>query len=416
MSTKRRARRAGTTGSPALEYLGLIRKRMQAIRREMPALTKMGEKMAGELLAGGALFAPPVASFWRNEFSGRAGGLMAIRHRPWSQPRHSHDVCYFALPRADRWDDRAEEQLRTLVKTRAQLFAVGRPDELGGRADPARFAAFTGGVPDAQGLYAYGEHRPLAPLRLFELMVRGWVTAGEMIGAATRAGKMPIVYMSVWFEGSSVRNASMLKWNNLREPRLMSVFHENMYIPPMEAGRVGGEFLDFLEGLAGTLESQADLLAAAGRWLADAWRAHKRIWTVLVGHSYPEILDFPSQHRERDYPVAWGRSMSNLAKAFPRGLGAGDVGLHLGYGPVNVPAARGLLRRGVRLIHTTPYGPMADMRPHRNFLWFDLPWRPGDGTVDVPGYGVRVLPGSSSAQTMAFFAILCEMAERMGWR
>jgi hypothetical protein len=293
---------------------------------------------------------------------------------------------------------------------------VGGADELGGRADPKRFAGFTGGAKPGEGLYAFNNHTPLAPVRLFEQFVRGWVTAGEMIAACTRAGRMPVIYMSVWFEGSMVRNASMHKWNNLREPRLMDMFHKDMYIPPLAGGRVGGEFLDFQEGILHRLEQQADRLAAAGRWLAEARQAGKRIWAVITGHSYPQILDFPEDHQERDYPVAWGHSMSDLGRAFPRSLGRGDVGLHLGYGPVNVRAARGLLKRGIRLIHTTPYGPMADMKPHRNFLWFDLPWRPGDATVDVPGYGVRVLPGSSSAQTVAFFAILCEMAERMGWK
>jgi hypothetical protein len=81
-----------------------------------------------------------------------------------------------------------------------------------------------------------------------------------------------------------------------------------------------------------------------------------------------------------------------------------------------VPAAEALLKRGIRLIHTTPYGPMAAMKPNKNFLYFDLPWRPGDAEVDIPGYAVRILPGSSSVMTMAYNAILCEMAERMGWR
>lgn len=416
MSTKRHTKKSPPTGTPALRYLALIRKRLGAIRRDMPVLTKMGQRMADALLAGGSLFVPPVAAFWRNEFCGRAGGLMGIRRRPWNAPRARHDVVYFALPDPRRWDPAADERLTALMKTRSQLFVVGREDELSGLAGRDRFAGFTGGVKADDGLYAFGDHRPLAPLRLFEQIVRGWAVAAEMIGACTRVGKMPIIYMSVWFEGSTARNAAMLEWNNLREPRLMSVFHKDMYIPPLSAGYVAGEFLDFLDGIAAKLEAQADLLAKAGQWLAQAKRAGKRIWTVLVGHSYPTILELPANMKDCDYPVEWGRSMSDLGRAFPGSLGAGDVGLHLGYGPVNVRAAQSLLRRGVRLIHTTPYGPMREMRPHRNFLWFDLPWRPGDSTVEVPGYGVRVLPGSSGAQTMAFYAILCETAERMGWR
>ncbi len=42
--------------------------------------------------------------------------------------------------------------------------------------------------------------------------------------------------------------------------------------------------------------------------------------------------------------------------------------------------------------------------------------RPGDACVDVPGYSVRILPMSSTCHTMAYFAILSEMAERMRWK
>lgn len=56
----------------------------------------------------------------------------------------------------------------------------------------------------------------------------------------------------------------------------------------------------------------------------------------------------------------------------------------------------------------------ASLPEHKNFIWLDLPWRPGDASVDVLGYSVRILPMSSTCHTMACFAILSEMAERMG--
>ena len=70
----------------------------------------------------------------------------------------------------------------------------------------------------------------------------------------------------------------------------------------------------------------------------------------------------------------------------------------------------------MRFIYTTPYGRPAALKDHKNLLWLDLPWRPADATVDVPGYSVHILPMSSSAHTMAYFALLCELAERMEWR
>ena len=75
-----------------------------------------------------------------------------------------------------------------------------------------------------------------------------------------------------------------------------------------------------------------------------------------------------------------------------------------------------ILDRGVRFIYTSPYGRPQGLKDHPNLIWLDLPWRPGDATVDIPGYSVRALPMSSSAHTMVYFAIICELAERMGWK
>jgi hypothetical protein len=146
--------------------------------------------------------------------------------------------------------------------------------------------------------------------------------------------------------------------------------------------------------------------------MAQAVRAGKRISTVAVGHSYPEILEVADLKR---YPLAWLPSISDLRQAHPADLGAGDVALHLGYSPVDVGDVQRILDRGVRFIYTSPYGRPATLRDHKNLLWLDLPWRPGDATVDVPGYSVRILPMSSSAHTTAYFAMVSELAERMRW-
>ena len=395
--------------TPAAQYLRLIRKSLAGIRRDIPALAKLGEAMAQPVLAGGDLVPSPVSAFWPSEFSGRAGGLMGIRWHGFV-PAKKTDVAYFALPDRRRWDPERDEHLSRLVKSPGRLFVIGRPEDVAPLAR-RRFAGFTGGAAPEAGLYGVGETRPLAPLRPLEQIVRGWSAAGEFVAACTRAGRMPILWMSVWLEGALVRNASFTRLNNLREPFPVPMFHEDRYIPPLAAGRVAGEFVGFVEGMLESLESQTGALARAGRWLAEAKRAGRRVWTVAVGHSYPEILDRPP-----GYPLEWGHSVSDLAKAVPADLGPGDVALHLGYSPVNVADVKRICGRGIKFIYMSPYGRPATLGDHRNLLWLDLEWRPGDACVDVPGYGARLIPSSSSAHTMAYFAILSEMAERMGWR
>jgi hypothetical protein len=405
--------------TPALQYLNLIRKRLNAIRTDLPKLTALGEAMAGHMLAGGNLYTPPVNRFWVTEFNNRAGGLMGIH---WPEKPRRHDVAFFALPDPRAWDPRKDQTLTALLKSKAQLFAIGAKADVVALGSTKRFAGFTGAAGADEGLFGMPGIKPLACLRPFDMFVRGWIATGEMIAACTRAGKMPMVWMSYWLEGSWVRNQYFLETDNIREPWLMPFFHKRMYIPPLREGRVGNEFLDFSAGIHKLLEAQADKLALAGRWLAEAKKAGRLNWAVAVGHSYPQVLGLASQGnwpgtggKDYTYPINWGGSFSNLRKAVPMSLRDGAVCLHLGYSPVDVKDVAAILKRGVRFIYSSPYGRPANLPEHKNFIWLDLPWRPADATVDVPGYSVRILPGSSTAQTMAYFAILSEMAARMGW-
>jgi hypothetical protein len=143
--------------------------------------------------------------------------------------------------------------------------------------------------------------------------------------------------------------------------------------------------------------------------MSAAARAKKQISTVLVGHSYPEILEIADPGT---YPINWLPSISDLQKAHPSDLGEGDVALHLGYSPVDVPDVQRILDRGIKFIYTSPYGRPDNLKDHPNLIWLDLPWRPGDATVDIPGYSVRLLPMSSSVHTIVYFALLSEMANR----
>ncbi len=401
--------------TPAMQYLKLVKKSLARVRKDVPAISAMGEKMASHLLAGGELYDSPVCPFWPHEFGGRAGGLMGIRH---GKPKDKNDVAFFCVPDRRNWDAKNDKVLAKLMESKSQLFVIGREDDVAA-VGSGRFAGFTGGAEPEEGLYGYGKYRPLAPVRLFEQFVRAWIATGEMITACIRGGKMPTIWMSVWLEGALVRNSGMVTvaHNNLREPWPVPLFHEDRFIPPLAPGYACGEFLDAMDRILDVLVNQAAQLDQAGEWMAQAKAAGKRNWAVLVGHSYPRILDIPMEEpKTSEYPIEWGHSYSDLSIALPKDFTRGDTALHLGYAPVNMKAFAAIMKRGIRLIHTTPYGRPAELKDRPNFLWLDLPWRPADASVDIPGYSVRILPSSSSAQSMAYNAILCSMADRMGWK
>jgi hypothetical protein len=401
-----------TVRTPALEFLAQARGRTAALRREAALFTRLAEKMAQPLLAGGGFCLPPVGTFSKSEFSGRAGGLMGVL--PEKDSVSSKDVAFFALPDPRGWKPREDEAFQKELSSRRRLFVIGRPDELEGKFR-RRISGFTGGARADEGLHALGEHRPLAPFRPLEQLLRGWLTTGEMIAACTRAGRMPVIWMSVWFEGAFARNTSVIKHDSNRgEPGRVPLFHsKDFYIPPLPAGHVAAEYLRLADSMIETLERQARALTRAGEWMAQAHRAGKRVAATAVGHSYPHILGLP---KESGYPVRWEPTNSNLATAVPADLGKGDVYIHLGYAPVDVGKVSAILRRGIRLVYTSSYGRPEALKDHAGLLWLDLPWRPGDASIDVPGYSVRILPLSAVAHTLAYSSLLSEMAGRMGWR
>ena len=121
MATK--AKPSAAVGSPARRYLKLVRSRIRAIRRDMPALVKMGEKMAASMLAGGRFFAPKLAAFWPSEFGGRAGGFMGLARQLDRKPNRAKDIAYVALPDPARWDPANDKTLAGLLRSPAQVFA-----------------------------------------------------------------------------------------------------------------------------------------------------------------------------------------------------------------------------------------------------------------------------------------------------
>jgi len=398
------------TVSPSAAFLGLVGKQLAGVRRDMASMTKLGTKMGQRLLAGGRIWPVPVAEYWRGEFIGRAGGLMAIYDTK-LLPQADTETVYFALPKHPGYDPAKDALLQKLLtEGQTSLVLNGTAAEMKSLgAAGKRVLGCTGGVSADAGLFKDASGQPLVPLWPLEQFVRGWVTAGEMIAACTRGGKMPIIWMSIWLEGARVRNAYFSTADNLREVWHVPVFHDAWYVPPLAEGYAGGAFLDELERIVGVIGSQRAAIAKAGQWMASAKAAGKTVHTVMVGHSYPTLLELD---KRPDYPVTFGRTDSNLATALPKTLGAGDVAIHLGYAPVDCADVQRILDRGVRFVYTSPYGRPAGLKNHKNLLWLDLPWRPADATVDVPGYSVRILPMSSSAQTVLYYSLLSEMLGR----
>src|SRR6185437_14137925 len=101
-------KQGAAAGDAAGMYLGQIGERLTAIREAVPAITRMGERMAKNLLAGCKFSIPPVAKYYPSETGHRAGGMMGIRWWGSFQPGPK-DVALFALPDARFWNPEKDE-------------------------------------------------------------------------------------------------------------------------------------------------------------------------------------------------------------------------------------------------------------------------------------------------------------------
>src|SRR5688500_152358 len=247
---------------PQFTYLDLIAQRIEAIRADVPHLTRLGQTMAKSLVAGGRVFTPDVTTWWPSEFMNRAGGMMGLPPTSYV-PQSSDDVAFTALPDPRHWKPAQDQKLQRLLNSPAKIVAIGPHTEIGGTSRE-RFAGFTGGAAPEDDMGS------LAPLRPFDQLVRGWLTAGEMVAACTRAGRMPVLWMSVWLEGALVRNAHFFSHDNLREPWHVPLFHDAIYVPPIGPGRVAGDFLAELTKIHTILHTQTQQIARAAVWMKES--------------------------------------------------------------------------------------------------------------------------------------------------
>ena len=77
---------------------------------------------------------------------------------------------------------------------------------------------------------------------------------------------MPMIYMSIWFEGANARNSEFLRKHGATKRRRAELFHTDLrgekaraYVPPLAAGYAGKSFLAGVERIRSSLVRQEDI-------------------------------------------------------------------------------------------------------------------------------------------------------------
>jgi hypothetical protein len=341
--------------APAQEsYLQRTCAALDAAGAQMSVFSTTADTAAAALAAGGHFWVaghPALIS----EFSGRAGGLMALKPLRLDD-LNAGDVVLYAPGGTP--DDAAIASARTRG---ARVVGIG-------------------GAGDAT-LPAFGAEN-LSPTLAGALT--GWTWLAELIAALTRQGKMPVIYESIGTYNGYRRiaefDAKGIHW------------HESHQVPPIPPGALGPAYVTavrgFLERVERELRPQLD---RAGRWAAEARAGGHRTVMYNMGHLFPHEVagtDIGTFFES----ATWNAGF--MSTPVPEDTyQPGDLIVHIGY---QHPPYRLLPRThdaGARTVYVS-------VLQHRDYptsddtIWIDPMWPWADGVVIIPNYDAPACPPS----------------------
>lgn len=332
-----------------------------ALEAARPALQPMRpavEDVAQRIIGGGRLYTagePALVS----EMTGRAGGLMLNLPLGEALPTAADAVLYFA--------DADHPLPEALARSGASIVQFGGAGE-------ALAGVHTVTLP---------EEAPLLSPTL-ENTLLGWLFTAELVGACTRAEKMPVIYESVGL-GSGFPRIRKYQEQGI-------LFHSDRTVARQTVGKAGEAYINAVSAMLRRCEKEnRPALDRAGQWIATALRNGGRPRVYTMGHLFPRALErIPLADR-----LQLGDWIAGFSDAVPPKdtFGKGEVVVHLGY---QHPATAMLQRAkaaGARAVYIA-------VRPDRDFpsgptcIWMDPMWPFEDACVYLPGYDIPLLPAS----------------------
>ena len=230
----------------------------------------------------------------------------------------------------------------------------------------------------------YGDYAPAVSA------VHLWTLTAELIAACTREGKTPGVWPSMLVDD----------WQAFEANYRSVVFHDDITVGPIEAGKLGGQYLEVLgKQMRAALASQPQT-HAGGKRLAAA-NADRVVYTMIESHLLAGEAHLPGELKNWSL-VQRGFRWPQAARTVERG----DTVLWLGY--LNWPDRRieDVLRRGASFVGVTVRGPRAELPG--DVWWVPAGWAYPDAVVELPGYPLKACPTSGIVQTVLLWGLVGE--------
>ncbi len=400
---------AGEAGRGVDAYARWLQHGLGALAPLIPAMTASAETAAKHYIVDGwdiGVIGDPGAYF---ESSGRSGGLMTAR-AGWKVDELSQDNAVVLLSlRDDQWGRKLHKDLvharEQSASGRWKVIAIGRQDLIDrAKEEGISFVAtLPVPAPEGVGLFAIGGDEQVAPTTPALKVAAMWMWFGEFVGACTRRGAMPPMYMGYALEGGKER-AERLQGKRLHDTAP----------PPVAAGRLAGAYLAKVrEETAAFFAKERDTILTAATRMADTHRDGGNLWAFLHNHSLlASQINYPhSPNLIRKINGGWFDMRIGMDK-----LGPDDVILCIGFdrrfhGWRFENWDQEVRETGATLIWSFALRSEEDRRvlAENDELLIDQHWAHGDAVVSVPGYDIKILPSSGVACHAVLWGVHAEL-------
>jgi formylglycine-generating enzyme required for sulfatase activity len=244
-----------------------------------------------------------------------------------------------------------------------------------------------------------------------------WTFQAELISAFLRRGKMPGILLSVTYESPQIWNTPLL--------------HDYKFIPafnvtPVPQAEFGNTYLDHIRRIVSSIvPDQRAQFRTAARWLADAVRASKKIFALLIHGLDPEGLPGdPGLFKVYSEGNAYYPQLDGEIEK-------DDVALFVGYNWYPPRLANTVDKAGAKqilcfaLVDDLPpksvvYGEVGeifhptsfDQLPQaENRIYIDLRMAQYNAVLEIPNYPIPALETSSFAEDVIYWHLVADTVE-----
>lgn len=436
-------------------FVNFVLSEIEQTRKSIPAMTRVADGAArriveqdGELLSAGDL-SFSLEPVWR------AGGIaFAKRYLPDKESvkdrlqsaseeipfyRTKEFIDDFSVETAGANDvvllgyENEQAEARDLIPTVRQLVSDQALVVFFGSAASAKtlerefgrrdnLVSITHQVPDGGVLEIDGWPEKICSGRSLANRLSLWTFQAELIGAFMRLGKMPGILLSVTYESPQVWNLPLMS-----DYKFIPAFD----VTPVSSGQLGDAYLDRIRDIvAGIVPPQREKFRKAAAWLAEAHRAKRTSYALLIHGLDPvELPGDPGLFQVYSEGNAY---YPELAKV----MQPDDVALFVGYNwypdelAADVDRAKGKQILCFTLVQHQPpkpatYGEVGvlehfttfdDLPQADNRIYIDLKFAEYNAVLKIPDYPIPALESSAFAEDVVYWHLVADMVELLARR